>query len=125
MKKINIISKAIKTPGVLITVVRVEGSAYRKPGTMMCVATEGQQFGMVSASCLESESEIRAEQLLNHAEDISEVVVYDMRHEDGLGWGRGAGCIGKVHILLEKVDRELKRNLEILLSFLIKKILAR
>lgn len=125
MDKINIISKAIKTAGVLITIVRVEGSAYRKPGTMMCFAKDGKQFGMVSASCLESDLKIRAEQLLNHSEHFSEVVVYDMSHEDDLGWGRGAGCNGKVHILLEKVDRELKRNLEILLSYLNDKIPVR
>src|SRR5699024_7459325 len=35
-----------------------------------------------------------------------------------LSWGRGAGCNGKVYILLEKIDSELERHLETVSHFL-------
>lgn len=38
---------------VLATVVRTEGSAYRRPGAMMLVCADGRSVGMVSGGCLE------------------------------------------------------------------------
>lgn len=38
---------------VLATVVRTEGSAYRKPGAMMLICADGRSVGMVSGGCLE------------------------------------------------------------------------
>lgn len=92
----------VKEPAVLATVVKVEGSAYRGVGTMMVCTKSGQVFGVISAGCLEEDLGLRAQALLA-GESYSEIVVYDMRAEDDLGWGRGAGCNGKVHVLLEVV----------------------
>ncbi|WP_052487253.1 XdhC family protein [Gordoniibacillus kamchatkensis] len=39
-----------------------------------------------------------------------QLLAYDMREEDDAGWGRGAGCNGIVHILLEKVDERMRRH---------------
>ncbi|MDO5770209.1 MAG: XdhC family protein, partial [Psychrobacter sp.] len=38
---------------VLATVVRTEGSAYRRPGAMMLICADGRSVGMVSGGCLE------------------------------------------------------------------------
>ena len=38
---------------VLATVVRTEGSAYRKPGAMMLICADGRSVGMISGGCLE------------------------------------------------------------------------
>lgn len=38
---------------VLATVVRTEGSAYRRPGAMMLICEDGRSVGMVSGGCLE------------------------------------------------------------------------
>lgn len=110
MERIKIISEAIRKGGVLATIVQVDGSAYRKEGTMMLFTKDGQQMGMVSASCLEVDLEIQVERLLDRPHHFSQLIVYDMSREDDLGWGKGAGCNGKVHILLEKVDESLKKS---------------
>jgi xanthine dehydrogenase accessory factor len=36
---------------VLATVVRTEGSAYRKPGAMMLICEDGRSVGMISGGC--------------------------------------------------------------------------
>lgn len=122
MEKLKLISHAIRAGGVLANIVAVEGSAYRKTGTMMLFTKEGQQIGMISASCLEADLAIQAEELQRSLHRFSEIVVYDMSREDDLGWGRGAGCNGKVHVLLEKVDEQLKESLRRLKVYLEKHI---
>ena len=38
---------------VLATVVRTEGSAYRRAGAMMLICADGRSVGMISGGCLE------------------------------------------------------------------------
>ncbi|EJM88425.1 XdhC family protein [Pseudomonas sp. GM60] len=40
---------------VLATVVKVEGSAYRRPGARMMIAEQGVRIGTISGGCLESD----------------------------------------------------------------------
>lgn len=40
---------------VLATIVRVEGSAYRRPGTKMLIDSDGDGVGSLTAGCLEDE----------------------------------------------------------------------
>ena len=40
---------------VLATVVRVEGSAYRRPGARMLIAEDGNWWGGISGGCLEGD----------------------------------------------------------------------
>src|SRR5699024_5299296 len=81
---------------VLATIIKVEGSAYRKEGTSMLFTESGNQVGLISVGCLEDDLSIKAKNLLNNTEQVSLQVSYDMSAEDDLGWGRGAGCNGKV-----------------------------
>ncbi|MGG3468589.1 XdhC family protein [Neobacillus pocheonensis] len=94
---------------VLATIIRVEGSAYRKAGTSMLVRKNGLQVGMISAGCLEEDLAYRVEETRN--QQISQTIVYDMRDEDDLSWGQGAGCNGVISILLEPVDACLYSHL--------------
>ena len=87
---------------VLATIIQVEGSAYRKEGTSMLVRKDGTQIGMLSAGCLEEDLAYRVEE--TRSQQISQSVVYDMRDEDDLSWGQGAGCNGVIRVLLEPVD---------------------
>jgi len=87
---------------VLATVVRVEGSAYRRPGARMLVTSAGQSAGIVSGGCLETDLAERAAEVL--AGGAPRSVVYDMRSPDDLVWGLGAGCAGKVTVLLERIS---------------------
>ncbi|WP_251550959.1 XdhC family protein [Neobacillus muris] len=93
---------------VLATVVRVEGSAYRKEGAMM-LFRENETIGMISAGCLETDLAWQAQEVKKSRE--AKTIVYDMRAEDDLAWGQGAGCNGVIHVLLEPVDIVLREHL--------------
>ena len=47
------------TEYVLATVVKVEGSGYRKPGARMLIAADGRRVGTISGGCLEARSRAR------------------------------------------------------------------
>ncbi|MEH7082602.1 XdhC family protein [Neobacillus drentensis] len=94
----------------LATIIHVEGSAYRKEGTSMLLRSDGTKVGMLSAGCLETDLSYRAQE----ARDKGKVktVIYDMREEDDLSWGQGAGCNGVIRVLLEPVDAFLRDHLQ-------------
>lgn len=90
---------------VLATVVRVEGSAYRRPGARMLVLPYGEAVGSISGGCLEAEvckkawwitapgPVVRCYSTGGGADDDDD----DTAREFGLG------CNGKVHVLLERL----------------------
>jgi xanthine dehydrogenase accessory factor len=94
----------IRRPAVLATVVRVEGSAYRRPGARMLISEDGRTTGMVSGGCLETDLADRAREVLRQGG--SQTVVYDMRSPDDIVWGLGLGCDGEIRVLLEALDPE-------------------
>jgi len=87
---------------VLATVVRVSGSAYRRPGARMLIAANGETFGSVSGGCLESDLTRKA---WWRTQDGPSVVVYDSTADADTAWRLGLGCNGVVHVLLERVSR--------------------
>lgn len=92
-------------PSVLGTVVDVRGSAYRMPGARMLMRDDGARLGMISGGCLEKD-------VVRHAfawtADGPSVVEYDTRTDELHPAGRyGTGCDGIVHLLLERVTREV------------------
>lgn len=87
---------------VLGTIFYIKGSSYRKPGAMMIFGDLGEQYGLLSGGCLESD-------LMNHARKVmdtqqAKIVVYDMTDEDDIGWQLGVGCGGLVKILLQPLS---------------------
>ena len=94
---------------VLATIIHVEGSAYKKEGSMMLFLEDGTQIGMLSAGCLEIDLAFRAEEVFEKAVPLT--IQYDMSEQTDLAWGQGAGCNGKIDILLEPLSDELSRNL--------------
>ena len=86
-------------PSVLVTVVRTEGSTYRRIGARLVVVADGTRVGAVSAGCLEHEVVRRADGV--SASGVPEVLQYDTRSPDDLVWGFGLGCGGLVEVLLE------------------------
>ncbi len=88
-------------PAVLATLVRVEGSSYRRPGARLLVRADGTRLGSISGGCLEEDIMARARQV--HASGQPDTVVYDTTSENDLVWGVGLGCHGVVRVLLEKV----------------------
>ena len=86
----------------IASVIHIEGSAYRHPGAQMMIGAQGSYIGMISGGCLEEDLMIRARSVMQTMK--STIVDYDMRAEDDLGWGKGAGCNGKVYVSIETVD---------------------
>ncbi len=93
------VSAAAGEPLVLATVVRVEGSAYRRPGARLLIGTDGPRVGLVSGGCLEQEV-VRQATEARQAE-APRVVRYDLRERDDIVFGHGLGCDGIIDVLVE------------------------
>ena len=87
-------------PFALATVAKINGSAYRQPGTRMLVTEDGNRYGTISGGCLEAEVAQRALQVL---EDGTPVVEGFDLSDDDLILGFGIGCEGVIHMLIEPV----------------------
>lgn len=90
---------ALASGTVLATIVATAGSTYRKAGARMLVEADGRLHGLLSGGCLEGD-------LREHAGSVRDagrprIVEYDMRRDDDLLYGIGAGCEGAMRILLE------------------------
>lgn len=92
-------ASAQKLRGALATVVRVQGSAYRRPGARMFVTETKQRTGVLSGGCLEGDVTERALKVIETCEPI--VVTYDTTSDDDIVWGLGIGCRGVVQVLIE------------------------
>ncbi|HEY3400840.1 MAG TPA: XdhC family protein [Geothrix sp.] len=90
------------TPLALATLLRVEGSSYRRPGSRLL--TDGEQIlrGSLSGGCLEGDVLGRSADVL--ADGQPRLLRYDLRGEADLVWGSGSGCEGVLDILVERLD---------------------
>lgn len=93
--------RAARDPFVVATVVRVTGSAYRRPGARLVIGEGRRIVGCVSGGCLEADLVQRG---FFRTERAPVVVTYDARSDDGLREGFGIGCDGIVDVLLERGD---------------------
>lgn len=105
MKDLKLIAAALERipaglPLVLATLVRVEGSTYRRPGARLLVSEERWLAGGVSGGCVERELLQRA---FHRTERGPALVEYDSRSDDDGGWAVALGCNGLVELLLERV----------------------
>ncbi|MEM6807623.1 MAG: XdhC family protein [Pseudomonadota bacterium] len=83
---------------VLATVTDTEGSTYSKAGDFILIAANGDYQGLVSGGCVEGDLATRAAQAL--ASRTPAVVDYDLGGEHDALWGMGAGCDGRLQVLL-------------------------
>jgi xanthine dehydrogenase accessory factor len=83
----------------LATVVRVQGSAYRRPGARMIITDSGRTTGVISGGCLEADVRERAHGVMQSGRPV--LVTYDTSRDDDLVWGLGSGCNGIVRVLIE------------------------
>ncbi|MCZ4247379.1 XdhC family protein [Bacillus amyloliquefaciens] len=105
---LDVIANSAK-PKVLATIIKTEGSAYKKEGASMLILGDKTRVGMLSAGCLEDDLAERSEQVWAAGEPL--IVHFDMSAEDDLSWGQGVGCNGVLTVLLEPVKGELERHL--------------
>ncbi|WP_207420528.1 XdhC family protein [Desertivirga brevis] len=90
----------------LATVVKVEGSAYRRPGARMLVTEDGLLTGAISGGCLEGDALKKA--LLVMHQKKAMLVKYDTSDDDDAKLGVGLGCNGIIHILIEPINSDLE-----------------
>ncbi len=117
MKEIITILKAYDNlpPGqkaALATVVRVEGSSYRRAGARMLVMADGNWIGGISGGCLEGDA-LRKAQLAIY-QDRPSLVTYDTTDDDAQQIGVGLGCNGIIDVLIAPLDEGPGNPLKIL-----------
>ncbi|AFZ16316.1 XdhC family protein [Allocoleopsis franciscana] len=88
----------------LATLVKAQGSTYRRPGARMLMTSQGQMVGSLSGGCLEGDVFEQAQVVMDSGKPI--VVQYDTMSDDDIIWGLGLGCNGIVQILIERVEEE-------------------
>jgi len=86
------------------TVVRIEGSAYRRPGAKLLIEEDGGTTGGVSGGCLEAD--VREVALAVLREGIPRLLHYDTGTDDRTVWGLGLGCNGSVDIFVQPATLE-------------------
>lgn len=79
-------------------VIQTKGSVYRKAGALMLLSESGDQLGILSGGCLESDLMLQARKAIGLNKCLR--VVYDAEDEDGLAWKLGIGCGGVAEIAL-------------------------
>jgi xanthine/CO dehydrogenase XdhC/CoxF family maturation factor len=94
---------------VLATVVKVEGSAYRRPGARMLIPLYGGTVGTISGGCLESEVARKAWWLTDSGEPVIRrysTATQDDDDDQDAALTFGLGCNGTVHVLLQRHSAE-------------------
>lgn len=112
MSGLNDLLQAIDTAAhhgeetVLATVVKVEGSAYRRPGARMLIPIHGRTVGTVSGGCLEQDLAKKAWWLTDSGEPVvrrySTGATEDEDDEQS-ALTFGLGCNGTVFVMLERL----------------------
>jgi len=86
---------------VLVTLVRAEGSSYRRPGAHLLIGGAGEYAGTVSGGCLEAEVVRKAEWMVRTG---AVVQTYSTLFDDTAEIPFGLGCGGVVDLLFEPID---------------------
>ncbi|HXH92234.1 MAG TPA: XdhC family protein [Thermoanaerobaculia bacterium] len=90
--------------GVLVTVVRTQGSTYRRAGARAVIGEDGTLAGAISGGCLERDL---GERLSVWLADMSpRLITYDSTRSDDLIFGLGLGCRGMLDLLIEPFDAQ-------------------
>lgn len=92
----------------LATVVKTQGSTYRRAGAKMLMTNTGRTVGTISAGCLENDVFEYTRQQMSDKETI--VVTYDNTASNDILWGFGLGCNGIVQVLIERLDWDCTPN---------------
>jgi xanthine dehydrogenase accessory factor len=99
-------------PLALATVVATSGSVYRRAGARMLIEPGGESIGSVSGGCLEADLQERALRLATNP--APQVVEYDGLAADGMPWGLGLGCNGRVAVVLQPLQPQDRAWVELL-----------
>ena len=89
---------------ILATIYDTDGPCYRKSGAMMLFSSQGEQLGMLSGGCLESDIGINAQKVMQTGQSM--FLCYDGSDEDDLSFHLGIGCGGTVYIMLQQINAQ-------------------
>lgn len=92
----------------LATVVRVEGSSYRRTGARMLIMDNGVWVGGISGGCLEGDALKRAQLAIRKSTPT--LITYDTTEDDPYQIGVGLGCNGVIDVLLTPLNIDDKNN---------------
>lgn len=98
-----------ETKAALATVVRVEGSSYRRMGARMLVMDNGVWVGGISGGCLEGDALKKARLAIFKKEPT--LITYDTSTDDEHQIGVGLGCNGIIDVLFTPLVMENSNNL--------------
>ncbi|HEX2832325.1 MAG TPA: XdhC family protein [Thermoanaerobaculia bacterium] len=88
--------------GVVVTVIRTEGSTYRRMGARAVIGQDGRAVGAISGGCLERDL---AERIAPWLEEMTpRIVTYDSTRSSDIVFGLGLGCRGILDLLIEPFD---------------------
>ncbi len=93
----------------LATVVRISGSAYRRPGAKFLVEEDGRTRGGLSGGCLEADVREVALEVLRSGSP--RLLHYETGSNDNIVWGLGLGCEGAVDIFVQPAESEYARGI--------------
>ncbi|MFP5288466.1 MAG: XdhC family protein, partial [Thermoanaerobaculia bacterium] len=92
--------KAMGGRAALATVVRISGSAYRRPGAKFLIEETGNTLGSVSGGCLEADvREVALTSVLATGEPS--LRHYSTGADEDIVWGLGLGCNGQVDVFVQ------------------------
>ena len=97
-----------KNKAALATVVRVEGSSYRRTGARMLVMESGEWIGGISGGCLEGDTLKKA--WLAMTQNKPTLITYDTSDDDPYQIGVGLGCNGIIDVLITPLNPENPNN---------------
>ncbi len=100
--------KKSESKATLATVVKVKGSALRRPGARMLVRDDGSSVGSLSSGCLEADVIERAMKTMESHDAIT--VTYDTTSPENDIWGLNLGCNGIIQILLEPLPLSVRSS---------------
>jgi xanthine dehydrogenase accessory factor len=86
----------------MATVIRVQGSSYRKAGAKFLVEDDGSTLGSISGGCLEADVREIARAVLR--EGVPRRLRYDTGGDDVSIFGLGLGCSGTVDLFIQPVS---------------------
>jgi xanthine dehydrogenase accessory factor len=119
---------AVGRQAAIATVVRIEGSSYRRPGAKFLIEDDGRTLGGVSGGCLEAD--VRAIALHVIQTGTPQLLHYDTGADDRTVWGLGLGCNGSVDIFVQPATelrtletlREIRERFKIASTFAVSTI---
>lgn len=83
----------------MVTLVRVEGSSYRRVGARLLLSANGEYAGSISGGCLEAEVMRKAAWMVRNGRAV--IQQYSTLFDDTAEIPYGLGCGGTVHLLIE------------------------